>query len=71
MKNRLTLIAASLLLATSVAHAADASAQEKPVLQFRPFPYDSIPAGARASMLDGLVAASAGALGGTGAHESG
>ncbi len=44
--------------------AVDAPAEEKPVLQFRPFPYDSIPAGARESMLDSLIAASAGAQGG-------
>ena len=44
--------------------AVDSPLEEKPVLEFRPFPYDSIPAGAHASLPGGLPAWSAGAAGG-------
>ena len=44
--------------------AVDSLPEEKPLLEFRPFPYDSIPAGAQASLPGGLSAWSAGAPGG-------
>jgi len=44
--------------------AADSPPEEKPVLEFRPFPYDSIAAGARAFLPDGFAAGSSGAQGG-------
>ena len=44
--------------------AVDSPLEEKPVLEFRPFPYDSIPAGAARVFAGGTPAWSAGAAGG-------